>query len=328
MPEPTPLPPSVAGRPARVMAFRVNRRPLGEGTLVVEKLSPDPFDHFVRMLAPGHEVITYGRGRERSWRVGAVEIDWDERFLTGKLGWHPRDPEIVPSWSQELKDWPPTAKEPPETLLPFGFDGEKRLLGVLHDKKSSPTTLAAVFEMILNENERQLVNPTTEWSVEPVLDAQEFIEWLHTQDVVQAVAFVARLPNPEPRAQFEELAERLERAHGTEYAARMKSKREEGLQNIEEDRSSGRPSPWARRASHNSKAGGGEATGPRTTASGRGSPLSASRRCLLTGKRCVRSSRRWSRTAYVDSSWTTTKPHEAEGRRVACLRSTGRSQSA
>ena len=217
------------------MAFRVNRRPLGEGTLVVEKLPPDPFDHFVRMLAPGHEVITYGRGRERSWRVGAVEIDWDERFLTGKLGWHPRDPEIVPSWSQELKDWPPTAKEPPETLLPFGFDGEKRLLGVLHDKKSSPTTLAAVFEMILNENERQFVNPTTEWSVEPVLDAQEFIEWLHTQDVVEAVAFVARLPNPEPRAQFEELAERLERAHGTEYAARMKSKREEGLQNIEED---------------------------------------------------------------------------------------------
>lgn len=236
MPEPTPLPPSVTDRPARVMAFRVNRRPIGEGTLLPETLPDASFDHFVRVLAPGYEVVTYGRGSERSWRVGAVEIDGDDMFVTGKLGWHSRDPEIVPSWSDELKDWPPTTQEPAETLMPFAYDGEKRVLGIVHDRRSAPTTLAAVFEMILNENEREMAQPTTEWSVEPVLDAQEFIEWLHTQDVVLSVGFVARLPNPEPRAAFEELAERLEQAHGTEYTARMKSKREEGLQNIEDDR--------------------------------------------------------------------------------------------
>lgn len=195
----------------------------------------DSFDHFVRMLAPGYEVVTVGRGHERSWRVGAVEVDQDGSFVTGKLGWHQRDPEVVLSWSEELKDWPATLSEPSETLMPFAFDGSTRLLGVVHDKKSSPMTLATVFELILNKNERELVQPTTEWSVEPVLDAEEFIEWLHSLDVVQSVGFVAKLPNPEPMSAFEDLAGRMERAHGTEYSARMKSGREDGLRQIDTD---------------------------------------------------------------------------------------------
>jgi hypothetical protein len=134
-----------------------------------------------------------------------------------------------------LKDWPPTLHAPVETLLPFAFDGTTRLLAVVDDKKSSPASLAAVFELILSENERELTHPTTEWSVEPVLDSEEFIEWLHSLDVVETVAFVAKLPNPEPMEAFDDLYRRMERAHGTEYSARMKSKRDEGLQHIEED---------------------------------------------------------------------------------------------
>lgn len=230
-----PLPPSLADRPAQVLAFRVNRRPIGEDTLLPETMPKDSFDHFARVLAPGYEVITAGRGRERSWRVGAVDVDGAHRFVTGKLGWHPREPEIVPSWSDDLKDWPAAIGHPTETLLPFVFDGETRLFGVIHDRRSAASTLAAVFEMILNENEREMTQRTTEWSVEPVLDSERFIEWLNTLDVVESVGFTARLPNPEPKTAFKDLAERLAQAHGTEYTARMKSKREEGLQHIEED---------------------------------------------------------------------------------------------
>lgn len=235
MPEPTPLPPSLAEKPGRVLAFRVNRRPLGEGTLIPESPPQDAFDHFVRMLTPGYEVRTTGRGHDRSWKVGAVEVDDEQRFVMGKLGWHPVDPEIVPTWSEELKDWPPTLAQPVETLMPFVFDGDTRLLGVVHDKRSSPNTIAGVFEMILDRNERETSNPTTDWSVEPVLDSRQFIEWLHSQDVVESVAFTAKLPNPEPMPSFEDLYIRMQRAHGTEYTARMRSRREEGLQSIEED---------------------------------------------------------------------------------------------
>jgi len=217
------------------MAFRVNRRPIGEGTLLPETMPEDAFDHFTRVLAPGYEVITSGRGHERSWRVGAVETDKAEHFVTGKLGWHRRDPDILPSWSEELKDWPTTVAHSPETLMPFALDGETRVLGVVDDKRSAPATLAAVFEKILNENERELHKRTTEWSVEPVLDAREFIDWLNGLDVVESVGFTARLPNPEPKDAFAELTDRMEQAHGTEYTARMKSKREEGLQHVEDD---------------------------------------------------------------------------------------------
>lgn len=218
-----------------MLAYRVNRRPIGEGTLLPETLPADSFDHFVRVLAPGYEVITAGRGRERSWRVGAIEVDEADLFVTGKLGWYPRKPEVVPSWSDELKDWLATLSTPPETLMPFAYDGEKRVLGVVHDRKSSPKTIAAVFEQILDENERELLHRTTEWSVEPILDSEQFIEWLGSLDVVESVGFTAKLPNPEPTSAFEDLTGRMENTHATEYTARFKTIREEGLQHVEED---------------------------------------------------------------------------------------------
>lgn len=235
MPAPIPVPPSLAERSARVLAYRVNRRPIGEGTLLPETIPTDSFDHFVRMLAPGYEVITKGRGKERSWRVGAIEVDAEDRFVTGKLGWHPREPEVVPSWSDELKDWPATLSTPAETLLPFAYDGEKRVLGVVYDKKSSPKSVAAVFEQILAENERELPQRTTEWSVEPILDSEEFIEWLGSVDIVESVSFTAKLPNPEPSAAFDDLFSRMDQSHATEYTARLKTTRDEGLQHVEED---------------------------------------------------------------------------------------------
>lgn len=229
------VPAALANRPARVLAYRVNRRPIGEGTLLPEEIPTDSFDHFVRVLTPGYEVITQGRGKERSWRIGAIDVDRADQFVTGKLGWHPREPEVVPSWSEELKDWPATLKDAPETLLPFAYDGEKRILGVIDDRKSSLKSIAAVFEQVLDENERELEHRTTEWSVEPILDSEEFIEWLGSLDIVQSVSFTAKLPNPEPDRAFDELFQRMNQRHATEYTARFKSSKEEGLQHVEDD---------------------------------------------------------------------------------------------
>ena len=122
-----------------------------------------------------------------------------------------------------------------ETLLPFAYDGEKRVLGVVYDKKSSPKSVAAVFEQILTENERELPQRTTEWSVEPLLNSEEFIEWLGSVDIVESVSFTAKLPNPEPSAAFDDLFSRMDQSHATEYTARLKTTRDEGLQHVEED---------------------------------------------------------------------------------------------
>jgi hypothetical protein len=50
------------------------------------------------------------------------------------------------------------------------------------------------------------------------------------------VSFTARLPNPEPRDAFRDLAERMEARRATEYAETLKSDREEGLQRVQDDR--------------------------------------------------------------------------------------------
>jgi hypothetical protein len=224
------------GRSGYLFMYRVSRRPLAEPSLLAQEGMPsDPFEHFVRMLAPGHEVVT-GRKNQRAWRVGGIEMDEDERVLTGKLGWVPVGVEVMPDWSDELQDW---AESPVDThggtIVPFGFEGESRLLVVLEDRESRPETIAAVFEKILRENEQQTIERSTEWSVEPVLDAATFRSWLASLDVVRRVSFTAKLPNPEPTDAFRNLAERMERRRATIYTEQMRSGSEEGLVGIEDD---------------------------------------------------------------------------------------------
>lgn len=228
--------PWFAGRSGRLLVYRVNRRPKYADTLLPAEMPEDVFDHFVRMLAPGYEVVT-GRNHQRTWRVGGIRIDQKERTLTGRLGWQTKDDEVISEWSDEVMDWLTQTAEPKERkLMPFGFDGDSRILSVLTDGNSAPSTIAAVFEKILRQNEHDLPEPTTDWSVEPVLDRQDFLTWLSELDVVTSVSFTARLPNPEPSEAFDELYKRLARSHATQYTETMRSEREEGLIEVEQDR--------------------------------------------------------------------------------------------
>lgn len=230
--------PWFAGEPGAFLVFRINRRPLQDPTLFTPQMPEDVFEHFTRMLAPGYQVVT-GRRHQRTWRVGGVVPDREAQTVTGKLGWLPVGEEVVPEWSEEDKDWLSSTTTPQGgRIVPFGFDGESRLLTVLSDRSSAPATVAAVFERILRENERELeiADRSTEWSVEPILDVEDFLSWLGALDMVASVSFTARLPNPEPRDAFRDLAERMATRRATQYTETMKSGREEGLIGVEEDR--------------------------------------------------------------------------------------------
>lgn len=225
---------------AEFLIFRVNRRPLDDGDALWQRqLPPDVYEHFARMLAPGHEVVT-GHRFQRIWRIGGVKRDPNQRTVVGKLGWVPRGEAVVPQWSAERKDWlSSTATPRGGKILPFGFDGESRLLTVMADRQSTkPILMASVFERVLRENEAELPGDerSTEWSVEPILDAEEFVAWLRELDVVTSVSFTAKLPNPDPTDAFSDLAGRMKSRRATEYTESMVSKREEGLIGITEDR--------------------------------------------------------------------------------------------
>jgi hypothetical protein len=228
--------PWFAEEPGEFWLFRVNRRPLPEGNLFATDGIPDDFfDHLRRVLAPGYEVVT-GRRRQRVWKIGGSQVDEETAVLTGKLGWKPKGDAIVPDWSEEEQDWVASVTDPQGgQIAPFGVDGESRILAVLSDRSSAPMTISRVFEKILQENETELLERTTEWSVEPILDSREFIDWLAAQEVVTSVSFTAKLPNPEPSDAFRDLAERMRNRRARSHTETMKSEDDVGLTGVEED---------------------------------------------------------------------------------------------
>jgi hypothetical protein len=223
-----------AGKPGSILVFRVNRRYLPKVSLFAPAPLP-AFEHFRRLLAPGWEVIS-GRRHQRIWKVGGISSDLDQELLVGKLGWLPRGETVVPSWSEEDQDWTSSVSAPAGgQVMPFVFDGESRILAVLHDPSSAPTSIARAFQKILQQNEAELSEPTTDWAVEPVLDKQEFIEWLASLEVVRWVSFTARLPNPEPMPEFHDLATRLEHRNAEKVTETMQARSDDGLIGVPND---------------------------------------------------------------------------------------------
>lgn len=223
-----------AGRAGAVLVFRVNRRQMPKVSLFAPE-PPPVFEDFRRMLSPGWEVIS-GRRHQRIWKVGGVSTNAELELLEGKLGWLPRGETVVPAWSDEDKDWTSSVADPAGgQVMPFVFDGESRILAVLHDPSSAPTTIAKAFQKILQENEDELPEPTTDWAVEPVLDEREFIEWLSGLEEVRWVSFTARLPNPEPMPDFQGLVDRLERRNAEKVTETMQARKDDGLAGVQND---------------------------------------------------------------------------------------------
>ena len=229
--------PWFAGRAGRVLAYRVNRRPLPEDNLFAEPgLPEDVFEHFARVLAPGYPVVT-GTRYQRRWLVGNLEVDSVDRTIVGRIGWEPLRKAFVQRWSTDAKGWLETPADPSDgEVMPFAFDGETRLLGVLRAPDSDPSTIATVFDTVLNDNERQLLERTTDWSVEPLLDRETFLTWLDKTEVVRSVTFTAQLPNPEPDEAFNDLFQRMQQRRATHLSETMRSNSEAGLRAVTEDR--------------------------------------------------------------------------------------------
>jgi hypothetical protein len=224
-----------AGHKGKLLVYRVNRRPLPSGALAPLELPKDAFEHFVDRLVAGYQVKR-GRANKRVWQVGGIEVDHDQRQLTGRLGSQPVRRGMVPKWLDDQKDWELQAGETAGEieLLPFGYDGESRLLTVLQHGKAA-VTIATVFQTILHDNEKKLREPTTAWSVEPLLDTGTFLSWLRDTAAVQSVSFTARLPNPESLPEFGDLPERIKRIGAIQHEQSFRAPPGGTLQGVDKD---------------------------------------------------------------------------------------------
>lgn len=215
--------PWFVSKPVPVVNYRVNRRPMSQGNLFGQQ--PEGFlDHLSAALLFGHEVSVGKRG-DRRWQLGNREIDGDERFLAGVIGWESERLREEDHFDDESREWVlSVAPKSQVALSPFVVESASRRLFVMKHPSFAETTIATVFRTILNDGEQAREGgPTTEWDVQPMLDEIEFEDWLHEIAVLDKVNFVARLPNPDAEEAFRELDEHLRHMKAGEMRHELKA---------------------------------------------------------------------------------------------------------
>jgi len=199
---------------------------------------PDSFmDHLIEVLHFGEHVVTGRRDMPRDWILGNRRILSDESGLAGQIGWQRDDHRQASRYIAETQEWR-DEDEPAERSAhsPFVIDGSSRILGVLKHPTFTEATVSRVFERLLRDGENERNWPSTEWSVEAILDERNFLEWLRSVESVTSIKLVAQLPNPDGLEAFGPVWAEMQSREAGLLSTRMVAANEEvGLVGLEED---------------------------------------------------------------------------------------------
>jgi hypothetical protein len=234
-----PRAPWFAGRRGTVLLYRVNRRPLARPTLGGGEQPESFMDHVMEVLLFGHKVVTGHGERQHEWVLGNRFTVPGETALIGQVGWERDVEEQTSRYDQETQEWRDELEVTGQSAhAPFALDGTTRVLGVLKHPSFNEKTIANVFQMLLREGENSREWPSTEWSVEPILDERDFFAWLDSVQSVTSLTMVAKLPNPDGLEEFgpvwQEMQARKARLNSKKLVAADDN---EGLQGLQEDAS-------------------------------------------------------------------------------------------
>lgn len=237
------------GRPGVVLLYRINRRPLAEPQLFAAQ--PDSFsDHLVEVLLFGGEPVVTGRSTQREWLLGNREVRVADDLLIGHVGWRRHRAEPSAHFDDEHAQWiDEVAESEVSARSAFVIDGRSQVLAVIQHPTFTEEVLAHVFGKILERGEAAREHASTEWDVEPLLDEQQFREWVTRADAVQELVFVAKLPNPDALEEFQVLFDRMERMRAAQIREQITARdKQTGLAEIFTDQTSAQFIAMASRA--------------------------------------------------------------------------------
>lgn len=232
------------GLDAELMMFRVNRRPMEQRTLfdatAASRRDTEAVEHLWQVLGQVQTIATEAGGRTRKWRLGDVDRQPLEAgdMVWGTFGFERDGVASGAEYDEEARSWTATREERHiADVVPFIFDGETRLLGVVKRPEFRPNRVAWVLTRMLREAEDRLEPPSSiQWTVEPVVNQQAFYDWLRETPVVLSLTMEVRLHNHDIEEEMEELEERLTakgaKQRTTRYSAQDPS---EGLQGLAQD---------------------------------------------------------------------------------------------
>jgi hypothetical protein len=200
-------------------------------------VQPDSvMDHIIEVLPFGSHVVT-GTRQKRDWILGNRSIAPDIAYMSGQVGWEQHGEEPVSKYEDETSQWLDVVELSDRAVrAPFVFDARSRILGVLKHPTFNENTLAKVFQTLLREGEQQRGWPSTEWSVEALLDERDFLEWLHSVQSVISINLVAKMPNPDGLDEFGPVWEEIQQRRARLISTRMVAANDEvGLEGLEDD---------------------------------------------------------------------------------------------
>lgn len=225
--------PWFANRELPVLFFRINRRRFEQLRLPLgperdPSVLPPFFDHLVECLLVGEEVVTSGRGVDRTWRVGNRHISQNQDYLTARLGFETPEVETHDMFDADALEWRTTVQSGERVVTtPFAVIEASRYLCIAKPSSIADRTFRTVFEDLLNRGERQRGTVQVEWAVEPLLDEASFARWLEQVRILDKVTFNVKLPNPDAADSFRQLTEHMEAAGAGELDHTLRPRRED-----------------------------------------------------------------------------------------------------
>ena len=212
-------------RTVDVVQFRINRRPFAQGNLLATSVPESFADHLVEALLFG-EPVRIGKVGDRSWRLGNRRVGRDETSVSGLIGWETEQLREEDFFDATTAQWISTVEAGNRVVIaPFVIVTSTRTLFVAKHNSYAESTIATVFRTLLNlgeEDSQEYSN--TSWDVEPILDEEEFEDWLRHMTTLDKITFVAKLPNPDAEDAFMEAFERLDRMNAGEMRHTLKSR--------------------------------------------------------------------------------------------------------
>jgi hypothetical protein len=198
---------------------------------------PPLMDHLEQVLLFGQGVVIGKGARKREWILGNRSILRDLSGLTGQVGWQMVGEQQRSRYLSDTQEWSDDVEAAELSAhAPFAFDGHTRILGVLKHRSFGEKAVAQAFEDLLRVGEMHLTWPSTEWSVEPILDERDFINWLGTVRSVTVINLVAKLPNPDGLEQFGPVWTEMQQRKARLLSMKMVATNEEdGLEDIMDD---------------------------------------------------------------------------------------------
>lgn len=191
--------------------------------MMFPKFHDDMLTHIQEVLRRSDSVL-YGRKEPKTWQVGNLRASPTSEWITARLGATRRNISTDYQYDERTREWVGVPNEREHTILtPLALLSDMRILAILAHPEMTDITAARVLTDILNNGERKLPIPTTDWAVEPMLDDREFEEWIRDADRVTNVKFVFKRPNPDGAEDLELMQERLVNLKAESIAEEIKA---------------------------------------------------------------------------------------------------------